>query len=193
MTRWTPDKLRKRTSRAMLEMANIVRRVILTATAGGQWQTEGYELDGTVEGEDDIGEAEEVDNFQGIHIYARPASGDNSEAILLHVGGKTDHPVIGATRNEDARLRYVEEFGDLAAGETAVFNSTGTARIVIQADGSVEITVPSSKKLLVRTNGGTTDALVTKTEHNGHIHSTSMGPTAVPTTPATGTVTLEVE
>ena len=112
--RYTRDKLRARMSSARLGMMNIVRRVTLVATQGGQWTTEGYELEDGIEGTDDLNEQEATDVFQGLNIYARPATADNAEAIMLHVGAKSEHPVIAALRNEDARRRYVDEFGDLA-------------------------------------------------------------------------------
>ncbi len=127
--------LRKRLSETVLEMANLVRRVVLTSSSGGQWGIEGYETEDGIEGDED----EPVDVFQGLYIYARPGADDNAEAVMLSVGAKSNNPVIAAVRNEDARRRYVEEHGDLAAGECAIFNTLGTIRIHLTAAGECHI------------------------------------------------------
>jgi hypothetical protein len=200
MTRHTTQSLRQRGGRAVLNMANMVRRVFASLTVGGQWGIEGYAIDGedggaeVVEGVDD----DLVDVFQGVAIYARPAADDEAEVIMLHVGAEPDHPAIVALRNEDARRRYVAEFGDIALGEVAVFNSEAQSRVIIKASGEVEINLKSGEKLYVRTNGGSSQALVTKSEHEAHVHGYTWtdpggsGDTAKPAA-ITGTTTLEAE
>lgn len=123
----------------MLELSNVVRRVIFGAaaddTAGGLWGFLGYETDDDAEGED----AEPVETFPGINIYARPGAGDKAEGVMLHVGARPDHPVLAAFRNEDARRRYVEEFGDLDPGEVAIFPTGATIRVICKVDGTIEV------------------------------------------------------
>ncbi len=199
MSRRGPQELRARATRAVLDMANMIRRVTLAATAGGLWGIAGYVLDdddGTefTEGDDD----DPIENFGGIHIYARPLSTDNAEAIMLHVGGEADHPVLVGARSEDARLRYVAEFGDIDPGETVLFNSSGTTRIIVSAAGQTEITLTAGEKLLVREKGGTTDRLVTKGEFERHTHATAATGSPVGPTQLTGgalkyTLSLEAE
>ncbi|KKN53131.1 hypothetical protein LCGC14_0605590 [marine sediment metagenome] len=135
MTRQRTRSLRERTSEAVLEAANAIRRVIFGDTAGGLWGILGYETDDDSEGED----AEPVETFQGIGIYARPAAGDKAEGLMLHVGSQTEHPVLAAFRNEDARRRMVEKFGDIGAGEVALFPSTGDVRVLLKVNGTIEI------------------------------------------------------
>lgn len=183
MSRRTVRDFRKRVSRGVLELANLARRVVFSATSGGRWAVQGYETEDGIEGDDD----DPVDLFPGIGIYAKPASGDNAEGVMLHVGGRADHPTIVATRNEDARRRYVAEFGDLSPGEFAIFNSAGTARVIITAGGEIQIEAKANEEILVRSPGGMTDQLVTKTDFLNHTHVTApSGPTTPPTPIAGG-------
>lgn len=128
-------KLRERTSETALELANVVRRVIFGDTAGGLWGIFGYETDDDAEGDD----AEPIETFQGIGVYARPAAGDKAEGLMFHVGAQAEHPTLGAFRNEDARKRMVKKFGDIARGEVCFFPSTGDVRVLLKVDGTIEI------------------------------------------------------
>ena len=147
-----------------MNVMNMIRKVVIGTTNGGLWQVLGYQTtdfdEGEVvtEGEDD----ELVDVFQGTHIYARPAAGDDSEAIMIHVGGEAEHPAVIATRDEDARRAYVDDYGDIAEGEVVIFNSSGDSRILISVDGDIEIT--SLNEVVIRNPGGTTEPLVLKSE-----------------------------
>ena len=191
-------------------LGNMVRRVTLGVTSGARWAFQGYEFEdddtgSTIsEGDDD----EPTDVFQGIGIYARPATGDNSEAIMLHVGGEAEHPVLVGFRNEDARARYVAEFEDVAPGEIVIFHSAGTARVKITAAGEIEITATAGEKIKLKTKAGTSLPLATKADVlavqaalNGHAHTYIPGPgpgvtqtTLNPSVPApTGTTVVEGE
>jgi len=185
--RYNAQKLRERGSRARLRLGNMVRRVAIAASQGGAWALEGYlvpDLRGgggfSTEGEGD----EPAEAFQGIGIYARPAPGDNAEAIALQVGGEADHPVLAAMRNEAARQRYLEAFDELGEGELAVFNSAGSARVLVRADGTIEITAASGQEVLIASNGGTPEPLATKADVDalaahvdGHRHAGALGGT----------------
>ncbi len=148
MTRQRTRTLRERASEAALELGNMVRRVIFGDTAGGLWGILGYETDDDAEGDD----AEPVETFQGIGIYARPATGDNAEGIMLHVGGQAEHPVLAAFRNEDARKRMVAKFGDIDPGEVAFFPSAGDVRVLLKTDGTIEIGGLATQQLATKTD-----------------------------------------
>lgn len=182
---------RQKASRAALQLGNIVRRVVVSASDGGLWAIAGYAVpdlrggDGvSIEGEGD----EPLEVFGGNLIYARPAAGDDAEALVLNVGAEADHPVIAAVRNEAARQRYVAEFGDIEQGECVIFPSAGKSRVIVKIDGSIEITVEDGKQLLVRTKDGVVDSLVKKSEYDAHLHPTALGASSAPTVPAMGTV-----
>lgn len=163
---------------AARDLADMVRRVAVTSTARALWTWLGYSTEVEVETDD-------APVFGGIGIYARPAAGQG-EAILLHVGGSPDHPALVALRDEAARLRYVAEFGDVAAGETAIHGSAGTARVLVTADGDVEITPAAGRKVYIRTKDGATDQLVTKADFMNHAHATAGTGSPVAPTPLSG-------
>jgi len=162
----------------------MIRRVVVAASQGEAWGFQGYAIPDLrggesfeVEGDGD----EPVEVFQGIGIAARPADGDNAEAVVFAVGAEAEHPIIGAARNEAARARYVAEFGEVGKGEIAVFNSAGMARVLITADGDIEITPAAGRQIFLRTNGGTPDRLVTRSEFMKHGHPTAAtGPVSSP-------------
>ena len=81
---------------------------------------------------------------------------------MLHVGNQADHPLLVAVRDEDGRRAYVEAFGEVVGGEVAIFNAQGTARILIAADGSIEIN--SSADVNIRNNGDPVDSFVKRSE-----------------------------
>jgi hypothetical protein len=171
--RYKAQELRRRGGQAALELGNAVRRVRVAASSGDAWGYLGYQYPdlrgkGTTitEGAED----EPVEVFSGVGIFARPAEGDASEALLVNVGGKAEHGVIAALRNEDARRRYVEEFGELAPGEVAIFNSVAKSRVIVRADGSIEIEAESGREVLIRSNGGSTQPLIRKSDYDGHTH-----------------------
>jgi hypothetical protein len=150
------SNFRGKQSNNVLRLANAIRRVVVSTIAGGQSNLEGYDFgNGTVEGQDDP----PVDVFGGMYVYAKPAAADNAEALLLHVGAEAEHPTVAATRNEDARKRFVEEHGDIDPGEVAIFNSTGKAHFVITAGGDIIAEVPGGSSFFVREKGGAPQAV----------------------------------
>ncbi len=159
----------------MLE--NMIRRVVPDDTAGGLWSIFGYETDDDIEGDG----GEPIDVFQGIGIYARPAAADRSEAVMVLVGGEAQHDALVALRNEDARRRFVEVFGDIDPGEVAIFPSRGDCRIILKEDGTIEI-----GGLNVAALAFLSDAQLLQTYIQAHTHPVKgavAGPTETPITP----------
>jgi phage gp45-like len=158
--------VRRTTGRAAVEGRAAIRRLVIAATPGGLWQLLGHED----ETEDD------APAFQGIGFASRPTQtsldAGNAEAILVKIGGKSAHPVIVATRDESIRV-------ELEAGETAIFNEAG-ALAKLTKDGDVEINCASGRKVYLRTDGGSSDALVRASAYDAHVHPSGTGPTGVP-------------
>jgi phage gp45-like len=117
----------KETGELLRLVRGLIRRMRVTLTTGARWQLLGQR--GGAGGDETI----DVEAFTGIGVYARPPSSGNPEAITAAVGGART-PVIVATRDEATRRAVA---GDLAEGETAVYNDK--AIVVIKADGTVEI------------------------------------------------------
>lgn len=127
MGRQTVEEYREDGDRWMLRLRGMVRRVVvgLTEVAGGAWQALGYkDSDGNQE------TFNNVEMFGGVGIHARPADNGRVEAIIIHVGGDEEHPVMVATRDRSMQV-------ELQADETAIFNSQTVIRV--KADGTVEI------------------------------------------------------
>jgi len=122
-------------SKIWITVRNLVRRVLPRDTDTGDWTFDGFTVDGATEGDNDS----RVPVFAGMGVYVRPKSSDNAEAVLVNIGAHPDHGVVVAVRNEDARRRYVENFGDIEEGELALFNSDGDTRLILTDAGEVRV------------------------------------------------------
>ncbi|MCP4448275.1 MAG: phage baseplate assembly protein V [Myxococcales bacterium] len=135
---------------------------------------------GVLEGED----VDDCERFQEYGFNSVPIAG--AEAVVLFPNGDRAHPLIVAV--DDRRHRPT----DWDPGDAGTYNAAG-AMVRLKASGDIEVTPGGSGKVYIRSAGGTSDALVTKTEHNLHIHGTGVGPSATPTTQVVGTTKLESE
>lgn len=156
------DELRERISRAAIRAKNLVRRATISLTnTDGTWQARGYRgfegSHGDLDGEKWNG----VEVFPGIGFWSRPKSGTVPEAIIVHVGGEPNHPVIVATRDKTSQVA-------LDLDETAIFTSQSI--VVVKKDGTVEI----------RSLGGTAQKLVTWADFTNHTHATAATGTPSP-------------
>lgn len=127
MSRQSVEDFRTDSNPWVLRLRGLVRRTVvsLTEAAGCAWQALGYR--------DSDGNRETFNNveiFGGVGIHARPANSGRVEAIIVHVGGDEEHPVIVATRDQSMQV-------ELEGDETAIFNSKSVIRI--KADGTIEI------------------------------------------------------
>ena len=119
------SRYRRHIGKAATTVRFTIRRMIVKVTTKALWQVLG------AIGEDD----KDLPVFSGIGAYSRPPdSGTNPEVIVLKIGGKTAHPVIVATRDEDMRLA-IAAIRDLAPDESAIFNRS--ARVHVKSDGTV--------------------------------------------------------
>ncbi len=105
-------------------IGNVVRRLRVAASTGVRWLLEGYDDGDNVESLD-------AEVFGTAGVASRPTS--QGEAIVVRVGGAANHPAVVATRDQS----WAGRVGDLAAGETAIYN--GAAIVRIKADGTIEI------------------------------------------------------
>jgi phage gp45-like len=123
---------------------NLARRFRVATTAFATWVLEGFEDD------DGNMEEEHAETFQGIGLYSKPAAEDRAEVIVIKVGADSEHGVAVGFRNVDALKRHIAEFGDIDAGDTAVFNSGGTARVLLRNEDGFAV-VDGEEILLGRT------------------------------------------
>lgn len=111
---------------------------------------------------------------------------DDSEAVILCVGGRRDHPLAIGVENRQYRIK------NLGRGEVAVYNDTG-ATIVFKANGDIEVTPKSGQKLRLAgdmvvtgnvdasgTITGTTDVVGGGKSLKTHTHSVAGSVAAAP-------------
>jgi phage baseplate assembly protein V len=177
-------------------VANLVSRAIVRKVDDAK-KVQELQLD-VLDGET----RDEIERFQEYGFTSVPL--DGAEAVVVFVGGRREHGLaIGV---EDRRYRI----GNLASGETAVYNHTG-AKIVFKANGDIEATPKPGQKLSisgpVEINGdvtitGDVDSSGTVTASNDvvgggkslatHTHSATLnlvGTTATAGSPLVGTAT----
>ena len=79
---------------------------------------------------------DDVERFQEYGFSSVPKSG--AEAIVVNVGGSSDHPVVIAVDDRRYRPKSLEE------GESCLYTLANGVRVLCKADGSIEIgTSPS--------------------------------------------------
>lgn len=101
----------------------MLRRMAITVTSGGFWQSVGVLLaDGVTK------ETVDAPVFSGVGFTARPKQGSNAEDIIGYVGG-SENPCIIATRDEDLRRRVFPKNAPLGQDETAAFNTLAVLHI----------------------------------------------------------------
>ena len=124
--------------------------------------------------------ADDVERLQPLGLTAVPEAG--AEALVVAVGGNRSHLlVIGC---EDRRKRPK----DLADGEVMLYGLSGGSKILLKADGTVEITPGASGKVIVNgdieASGNIEDAAGTmqamRGTYNGHDHVETGGTTNAP-------------
>lgn len=139
---------------------------------------------------------DDVERFQEYGFTSVPKA--DCEAVVLGVGGNTDHPVVVAT--DDRRYRPM----NLEEGEVALYTLQDAIRVLLKSDGEVHLgTSPSEFVALanlvkdeITALRDTVNSFVTT--FNSHIHTTTatVGPSAVPgviappTSPATAPATV---
>jgi phage gp45-like len=135
-----------------------------------------------------------AEHFQPYGYTSVPLSG--AEAVVLCPNGDPGHPLVVAV--SDRRYRPT----GAAPGEVTVYNHTG-AKAIFKANGDIEIQPAAGREVFVRSEGGTVDRLVKKSEHDGHTHLPGSftapgggGPVtgvSAGAAPVTGTLKLRVE
>lgn len=123
--------------------------------------------------------------FQAYGFSSVPLAG--AEAVVLFPNGDRSHPIVIAATDRANRPTGGEP------GQVTVHHYKG-ARVIMTADGNVEVRPGAGGQVYIRDAGGTADALVKKSEFNAHVHATAgTGTPSVPTVLATGTTKLQAE
>lgn len=105
-----------------------------------------------------------AERFQPYGFSSVPLPG--AEAVTLFPNGDRARPLVIAV--DDRRHRPTGQDGDTVT----MYNSTG-AKIFITKDGDIEVQPAPGREVLVRSEGGSTDQLVTKADFENHVHATA--------------------
>jgi phage baseplate assembly protein V len=109
-------------------------------------------------------EGENIDKAEHVSLYgisSVPLVG--AEAVVLFPNGDRAHPLVIAVSDR----RHRPTGGD--PGQVTVYNHTG-AKIIMQADGDIEVQPAPGREVFIRSDGGTAERLVKKSEFDGHTH-----------------------
>lgn len=134
----------------------IVRRMVATLWDGttNRWQLKG--VTGREDSETEILPRAEL--FQHVGFASSPAAGSAPEVVVVHPGGKANHPIVIATRNRASKVA-------VADGETAIYSDASGALVRITAVGDVIVRAASGRTVTVDDGAGAV-ALATKDELN---------------------------
>jgi hypothetical protein len=127
------DEIGAQVSRAVGKVARLaVRGIIKTAQANGLIQVEAHSGDAF----------DSAELWQQAGFSSRPTSG--TEAIVIKIGGESDHPVVIATTLRSARP------SDLALGDSSMHSiaSSDQAEVRCKAAGDVDLLAPGSGKFV---------------------------------------------
>ncbi len=89
---------------------------------------------------------------------SRPRSQDTLDAVVAHVGGESNSPIVIATRDPAAIAAFETAAGALAEGETALFTASG-AFVKIDVLGNVTVS-PSPTGFVRMGRGAAASALL---------------------------------
>ena len=98
---------------------------------------------------------DEIENFQNYGFTSVPKAG--AECVVLFVGGRRDHGLAIATDDRRYRIRNLND------GEVCVYNDTG-AKIVLKANGDIELTPKSGQKVKLVSDVEVTGTLTASTD-----------------------------
>lgn len=93
---------------------------------------------------------EEVERFQQYGLSSHPPVG--SDCVVIFVGGRRDQGYCLAAEKQGTRIINLSE------GEVALYNDTG-AKVVMKANGDIEITPKAGQKLKISTSVEITGSL----------------------------------
>lgn len=185
--RQTLDQIRHILRPLSTRTANMVARAIVQLVNDGR-KLQLLQL-GVLEGET----VDDAEHFQPYGFSSVPLAG--AEAVAVFPNGDRSHPLVVAVSDR----RYRPTGGE--PGEVTVYNHTG-AKVTITKDGDIEATPAPGREVFIRSDGGTVDGLVKRSEFLDHTHLTAgtgspVGPTSLATPadpdPFPGTQVLKAE
>jgi phage gp45-like len=103
-----------------------------------------------------------AEHFQPYGFASVPLAG--AEAVVVFPNGDRSHPLVTAVSDR----RYRPTGGD--PGQITIHNHVTGCRVIMMANGSIELQPAPGQEVFIRDDGGSVDRLVKKSEHDGHTH-----------------------
>jgi phage gp45-like len=177
MTREMLDQFSRILRPLQTRIANSIARAVVQLVDDGK-KLQLLQL-GVLQGED----IDDAERFQSYGFSSVPLAG--AEAVVIFPGGDRAHPLVVAVDDR----RYRPTGGQ--PGEVTVYHHTG-AKIRLEADGDIEVQPAPGRQVFIRSEGGSAEPLVKKSEFDAHIHPAPGGATSTPAA-IIGTTALEAE
>lgn len=172
------DQIRRLLNPLKIRIANLISRAVVQRVDDGKKLQE-LQI-GVLAGED----LDEAERFQQYGFSSVPLEG--AEAVSLFPNGDRGHPLVIAV--DDRRHRPTGG----QPGEVTIYSHTGAFARFMDS-GDIEVTPAPGREVFVRSEGGTTEPLVKKSEFEAHVHGTGVGPSSTPSVPIAGTSILKAE
>jgi phage gp45-like len=105
---------------------------------------------------------DDAEHHQPYGFSSVPLAG--AEAVVVFPNGDRSHPLVTAVSDR----RYRPTGGD--PGQVTIHNHVTGCRVIMMANGSIELQPAPGQEVFIRDEGGSVDRLVKKSEHDGHTH-----------------------
>jgi len=122
-----------------------------------------------------------AEHFQSYGFTSVPLAG--AEAIVLFPGGDRARPLVVSVSDRRHRPTGGEP------GEVTMYSHTG-AKVTMLANGNIEVQPGPGGQVLIRSEGGVAEPLITKSIFDAHLHGTGVGPSGPPSNAATSGTTI---
>lgn len=103
-----------------------------------------------------------AEHFHPVGLASVPLAG--SEAVVLFPNGDRAHPLVVAVSDRANRPAGGEP------GQITLYSPTSAAKVIITADGDIEVQPAPGREVFIREDGGSVDRLVKKSEYDDHTH-----------------------
>jgi phage baseplate assembly protein V len=105
---------------------------------------------------------DDAEHHQPYGFSSVPLAG--AEAVVVFPNGDRSHPLVTAVSDR----RYRPTGGE--PGQVTIHNHVTGCRVIMMANGSIELQPAPGQEVFIRDEGGSVDRLVKKSEHDGHTH-----------------------
>lgn len=168
-------QLKEVVRRLRMQVANMLGRAVVHLVDDGLG-IQRVQL-GVVAGET----VDEGEHFQPYGFSSVPLAG--AEALVMFPSGDHGVPLVAVIDDRRYRPR------DGEPGEVRVYHKDG-AVVTLLANGDIQVSAKAGAKVYLDDGSGPTEALITKSQFDAHVHGAFGGSTTTPTNAATSGTTV---